>query len=231
MIKCAATLAELGCEVFLFETGKIDSTVLRNHGVHNFEDSTVKGLRGTVGDFQVIVDMNGSEEIFQVGAVILGEQSRRRIPYYPTPDLPPRTIEASRQKRGEVGIPYYSPGATSIPGLFLANPTGIAVSERVKGAAAAILAASVMPRGPRQNKGYTVVVDNAKCRGCGRCFSVCPYQAVDFKKNDVGGRYAVVDEALCKGCGNCIAVCPADAADSPYRDRLFLEHMIEELLL
>ena len=87
-----------------------------------------------------------------------------------------------------------------------------------------------MPRSPRQNKGYTVVVDESRCRGCGRCIQVCPYQAISFRKNDHGGWHAVVDEALCKGCGNCIPVCPSNAADSPYRDRRYLEQMIEEIL-
>jgi heterodisulfide reductase subunit A-like polyferredoxin len=170
-------------------------------------------------------------QVMQVGAVILGEQSRKRIPYMPLAGLPPHTVESSMQKRGLTGVPFFSPGATSIPGLFLANPSGINVSERIKGGAAAILAASVMPRRPRQNKGYTVAIDGSLCRGCGRCVQVCPYQAVSFRKNAAGGWSATVDEALCKGCGNCIPVCPSNAADSPYRDREYLEQMIEEILI
>jgi heterodisulfide reductase subunit A-like polyferredoxin len=54
---------------------------------------------------------------------------------------------------------------------------------------------------------------------------------VSFAKNAVGGRHAVVDEALCKGCGNCIAVCPSSAVDCPYRDRQYLEQMIDEVLV
>ena len=167
----------------------------------------------------------------QAGAVILGEQSRKRIPYMPMADLPAHIVESAMQKRGVTGIPFFNPGATSIPGLFLANPSGIAVSDRIKGTAAAMLAAAAMPRSPRQNKGYTVSVDDALCRGCGRCIAVCPYQAVSFRPNAMDGWYAVVDEALCKGCGNCIAVCPSNAADSPYRDRKYLNQMIAELLL
>ncbi len=135
------------------------------------------------------------------------------------------------QQRGVPGVPFFYPGATSVPGLFLANPPGIHVSQRTKGAAAAVLAASVMPRRPRHSKGYTVSIDPARCRGCGRCAEVCPHQAVSFHQNEFGYGTAVVDEALCKGCGNCIAMCPSNAADSPYRDRSYLEHMIREILL
>jgi len=76
-----------------------------------------------------------------------------------------------------------------------------------------------------------VVVDPARCRGCGRCMDACPFQAVFFRKNEVGGWHAVVDEALCKGCGNCISVCPSNASDSPYRDQAYLEQMLEEILV
>lgn len=228
----ASTLAEAGMEVFLFGSpAKPLSTPLDHPNIHNFMGSSVKGLRGTVGNFQITVETEGVTQVFQVGAVILGEQSRKQIPYIPTAGLLPHTVEASMQKRGVPGIPFFNPGATSVPGLFLANPPGINVSERIKGTAAAILAASTMPRSPRQNKGYTVVVDEARCRGCGRCIEVCPYQAVSFLRNEQGGWHSVVDEALCKGCGNCIPVCPSNAADSPYRDRRYLEQMLEEILI
>ncbi len=227
----AQTLAEAGMEVFLF--GSIDRPLedsLTHRNIQSFPGSSVKRLRGTVGEFQVTIETSGCQQEFQVGAVILGEHSRRRIPYIPKEELAPRPVESSMQKDGVSGIPFFTPGATSVPGLFLANPPGISVSERTKGTAAAMLAASVMPRGPRQNKGYTVAIDELRCRGCGRCIEICPYHAVSFARNAVGGWHAVVDEALCKGCGNCIAVCPSSAADCPYRDRLYLEQMIDEVL-
>jgi len=227
-LKSAMTLAEAGMEVFLFGTPGDDFV---HPNIHVFAGVNVKGLRGTVGNFQIIVDNEGLEQELLVGAVILGEKSRKTIPYMPMTELHPHIVESSMQMRGVPGIPFFYPGATSIPGLSLANPVGVNVSQRVKGAAAAIMAATVMPRRPRQNKGYTVVVNKSQCRGCGRCMQVCPYQAVSFNTNEVGGWYASVDQALCKGCGNCIPVCPSNAADSPYRDRRYLEQMIEEILL
>ena len=231
-LRSALSLAEAGMEVFLFGLSDRPLTESLDHpNIHAFLGSQVKRLRGTVGNFQVLTDTSGRLREFQVGAVILGESSRKRIPYVPMEELTPRLIEASMQKQGVSGVPFFTPGSTSVPGLFLANPPGINVSERIKGTAAAILAASVMPRSPRQNKGYTVVVDDLLCRGCGRCVAICPYHAVSFAKNAVGGYHATVDEALCKGCGNCIAVCPSGAADCRYRDRLYLEQMIDEVLL
>jgi heterodisulfide reductase subunit A-like polyferredoxin len=127
-------------------------------------------------------------------------------------------------------VPFAYPCTTSVPGLYLAEPAGINVSKLKKGTAAAMMVAAAMPRGPRQSKGFTVAIDRKLCRGCGRCTSACVYHAVTLQANEVGGWHAQVDEALCKGCGNCISVCPTGAADSPFRNRLFLEQALEELL-
>lgn len=229
-LKSALTLAESGMDVFLFgSSDKPFPMSLEHPNIHLFQNIRVKRIRGTVGNFQVLAEHEDGEQVFHVGAIILGEQARKTIPYMPSADLPAHLVESSMQRRGMAGTPFFNPGATSIPGLFLANPPSIHASERVKGAASAILAASVMPRRPRQNKGYTVVVDEGRCRGCGRCQVSCPYQAVNLRANSIGGWTAVVDEALCKGCGNCISACPSNAADSPYRNRLYLEQMIDEI--
>ena len=228
----ALTLAKGGMEVILL--GSPERPLPRpliHPNIHCFEGSRVKDIRGTLGDFHILIETGHFQQVLHVGALILGEKYRKHIPYTSSEDLPTRFVESSMQKREKPGIPFFYPGATSIAGLFLANPSGVRVSERVKGAAAAMLAAAVMPRGPRYNKGYTVVVDESRCRGCGRCIQVCPYQAIKFQKNSNGGWFAAVDEALCKGCGNCISVCPSNAADSPYRNQEFLEQMIEEILL
>lgn len=228
----ALTLAELGVEVFMFGSAPLEPSRITGHpNITLFEGAYVKEMSGTLGNFQVLADVAGVSQTFQVGAVIIGEKFRRLIPYIPQDGLPGRFVASAMQKAGETGIPFLYPGATSIAGLFLANPSGLNVSQRKKGAAAAALAAAVMPRGPRHNKGYTVVIDQVRCRGCGRCFSVCPYQAISFSSNPVGGKQASVDEALCKGCGNCISVCPTGAADSPYRNQTFLERILEEILL
>jgi NADPH-dependent glutamate synthase beta subunit-like oxidoreductase/NAD-dependent dihydropyrimidine dehydrogenase PreA subunit len=232
-ISSAIALAEIGMEVFLLrgteEPERHNNLIHPN--IHDFESYKVNSIRGTLGNFQISVQKGNFMQILHVGAVIIGEKSRRSIPYIPVEDFPRQIVGSSLQKRGKEGIPFLYPGATSIAGIFLANPSKILVSERIKGYSAAILAASVMPRSPRYNKGFTVVVDEKRCRGCGRCIQVCPYQAVSFRKNRVGGWFAVVDEALCKGCGNCISVCPSNSADSPYRDQRYLEEMIEEIFV
>jgi NADPH-dependent glutamate synthase beta subunit-like oxidoreductase/formate hydrogenlyase subunit 6/NADH:ubiquinone oxidoreductase subunit I len=230
-VNSAMTLAKTGLEVFWFERPGQKPIEKPDHpNIQHFKGFSVREISGTLGDFRLFVESNDFKQVIQVGAVILGKKSRKDIRYIHQEELPGHRVESSLQKEGVSGVPFFYPGATSIAGLFLADPPGISVSKNQKGAAAAILAATVMPRGPRQSKGFTVVVDEKLCRGCGRCIQVCPYQAVSLRRNAMGGWYASVDEALCKGCGNCISVCPSNAADSPYRDQVFLEEMLEEVL-
>ncbi len=225
------TLAEAGFEVFWFGTPGEPMPISSPHpNIHSFEEAVVTQLSGTVGEFQISFDIDGTHQALQVGAVILGEKARRTVQYILQKGLPSFTVKSGGQKPGVAKIPFFYPGATSIPGLFVADSPGVYVSKRRKGAAVAVQAAAIMPRGPRQNKGLTVVVDGTLCRGCGRCINMCPYQAITLSMNEIQGWYASVDEALCKGCGNCISVCPSNAADSPYRNQAFLEETLEELL-
>lgn len=230
-VNSALTLAKTGLEVFWFERpSKHPAKAPEHPNIHIFKGFSVREISGTLGDFRLFIESEDFKQVVPVGAVILGKKSRKDIRYIHQEELPGHFLESSLQKEGVAGVPFFYPGATSIAGLFLADPPGTSVSKSQKGSAAAILAATVMPRGPRQSKGFTVVVDQKLCRGCGRCIQVCPYQAVSLRRNAMDGWYASVDEALCKGCGNCISVCPSNAADSPYRNQVFLEEMLEEVL-
>ena len=227
----ALMLAETGIDVVMFgSTDKPLEIEISHPNIFCFKGSSVREMTGTLGNFQLSVDILGNLQEFNAGTVIMGERSRKQIKYFRQQEVESRTISSTMQVKGRVGLPYIMPGMTSIPGIFLADPSGISVSDRQKGASAAVLAAAIMPRGPRQSKGYTVVIDKDRCRGCGRCIAECTYQAITLVPNSVGGWAASVDEVFCKGCGNCISVCPTNAADSPYRDQAFLERSLEEML-
>ncbi len=231
-VTSAMMLADTGTDVVMFgATGKPLETELSHPNIFCFKGSFVREMTGTLGNFHINVDINGKVQEFNAGTVIMGERSRQQIKYLHQPGLAYNTVSSTMQATGRPGRPYIMPGMTSIPGIFLADPGGISVSNRQKGASAAVLASAIMPRGPRQSKGYTVVIDKDRCRGCGRCIKECAYQAITLSPNSVGGWAASVDEAFCKGCGNCISVCPTNAADTPYRDQAFLERSLEEIIM
>ena len=230
-VNSAVHLAEMDHDVFHFGTRQQPVAGALDHAnIHSFAGWNVIALRGTIGDFQILVESGVDRQVIRAGTVIMGEKARRRIPYSYQEGLPDKNIEPVLQQKDVADIPFTNPCATAVPGLFLAEPSGVNVSNLKKGAAAAIMAASALPRGPRQSKGFTVTIAARRCRGCGRCAGVCPYHAVTFASNQVGGWQAQVDEAICKGCGNCISVCPTGAADSPYRNTEYLEQALEEIL-
>jgi heterodisulfide reductase subunit A-like polyferredoxin len=231
-LTAAETLAEAGLDVILFGTDRHPLKKTPDHpNIHGFSEATVTSISGTIGNFKVRTRTPLADRTFIVGGIVLGENTRKIPLYRQHEGHPGRTVHAAPQKNGVHGTPFIYPGTTSISGLFMADPPGVLISKRIKGAAAAIMAAAAMPRGPRQSRGFSVKVKEGLCRSCGRCLEVCPYQAIAFRPNAVGGYYADVDDALCKGCGNCISVCPSDAADSPYRDHVYLEKTVEKLLL
>ena len=233
----ALTMANAGFEVLMFGSGKhpLDEAPDHPH-IFSFNGSSVNAVGGTIGNFQIHADCSDGPRTFNVGGVILGEKSRNIAIYHHHADLPGVKVQARMQKDQIPGIPFMYPCGTSIAGLFLADPPGIQISKRAKGEAAAIMTIAAIPNGPRQSRGFSVVIDEALCRGCGRCLKACPYQAISLKANGCSadreiGFTAVVDDALCKGCGNCISVCPSNAADSPFRDQVYLEQTLEELLM
>jgi len=228
----ALTLARLGIEVLMFGTQKHPLAHSLDHqNVHIYRGSEVSAISGTLGNFQVSVNTDNTMMSFVVGCVILGEKSRNISLYRQHRVLNSKTVQSFMQKDQALGRPFIYPGTTSISGLFLADPPGIQISKRTKGAAAAILVAAAMPRSSRQYRGFLVTIKENLCRSCGRCLNACPYEAISLKPNPHGEFAAEVDYALCKGCGNCISVCPSNAADSPFRDQAYLEETLEEVLV
>ena len=68
----------------------------------------------------------------------------------------------------------------------------------------------------------TVVIDTAKCKGCGLCVHACPTKTLGLSSNEVnhkGYAFAVVANDACIGCASCGLVCP-DACISVYRTKI-----------
>lgn len=51
-----------------------------------------------------------------------------------------------------------------------------------------------------------IIVDQARCTGCGICLTVCPEDAITLE-----AERAEIREELCNGCGACLSACPEAA--------------------
>ena len=98
-------------------------------------------------------------------------------------------------------------------GVFVAGTAHYpkTISETVsQSLAAASRASSLLSADSITASGSICDVDEKKCIGCGACFDVCSYGAVELKKTSKGQK-AYVNPVLCKGDGLCNAFCPTSA--------------------
>lgn len=72
-------------------------------------------------------------------------------------------------------------------------------------------------------------IEEAFCRGCGRCYEECRHGAIEFVDDDDGLKRARVIAVQCTGCGVCVSVCPSGAISlggtSPGQTGIIIETM------
>ncbi len=107
--------------------------------------------------------------------------------------------------------PKLRPVDAATGGIFFAGcaeaPKDIKDSV-TQASAAAARAGILMAKGKVTVEAITPIFDAEKCKACGLCTKVCPYNAITLNKELK--RIEIV-EAACGGCGTCAAECPSDA--------------------
>ncbi len=106
--------------------------------------------------------------------------------------------------------PKLKPIDTPTEGVFLAGaaqgPKDIPASV-AQGSAAASRAGRIMAADHWEIEPIVAYVWPDRCKECGICVSVCPYNAITGGK----GQIAKIVPAKCHGCGCCVAECPHNA--------------------
>jgi heterodisulfide reductase subunit A len=113
--------------------------------------------------------------------------------------------------------PKLRPLESSTAGIFLAGacqgPKDIPDTvAQASGAAAKVV--DLLSKGELELEPLRAVVDEDLCSGCRVCESLCPFSAIEVKKEVKKGSEklkAEVIEAMCQGCGLCGAACPTGA--------------------
>ncbi len=109
--------------------------------------------------------------------------------------------------------PKLRPLECSTAGIFLAgacqSPKDIPDTvAQASGAAAKVV--DLLSSGEIELEPLKAVVDKDLCSGCRVCESLCPFVAIEMKKDGESSRAEVI-EAMCQGCGLCSAACPTGA--------------------
>jgi heterodisulfide reductase subunit A len=107
--------------------------------------------------------------------------------------------------------PKLRPVDASTGGIFFAgcaeSPKDIKDSV-TQASAAAARAGILMAKGKVTVEAITPIIFPEKCKACGLCTKVCPYNAIILNKELK--RISII-EAACGGCGTCAAECPFGA--------------------
>ncbi len=131
---------------------------------------------------------------------------------------------SSGVEESNVAEKYYEPPLLQvIPSACNACPENMyIVSDQCMGCVAHPCM-EVCPKGAISMKNGKSFIDQEKCIHCGKCHSVCPYDAISHKKRpcaDVCGAGAIISDELgradidrtaCVSCGQCMAHCPFGA--------------------
>ncbi len=115
--------------------------------------------------------------------------------------------------------PELAPVETAVEGLFLAGtiqgPKDI-VDTVAQASAAAAKAATYLAHERVKLDPTVAVVNQEKCRGCGKCAEICLFQAPKLVPLEDGTFVAEINASLCKGCGTCGSWCPSGAIISSH---------------
>ena len=116
--------------------------------------------------------------------------------------------------------PKLRPVDAATGGVFFAgcaeSPKDIKDSV-TQASAAAARAGILMAKGKVTVEAITPILSLEKCKACGLCTKVCPYNALVLDKDK---KQLSIIEAACGGCGTCAAECPFGAlTQSHFTDR------------
>ncbi|UCE58806.1 MAG: CoB--CoM heterodisulfide reductase iron-sulfur subunit A family protein [Phycisphaerales bacterium] len=115
--------------------------------------------------------------------------------------------------------PELAPVETAVEGVLLAGtvqgPKDI-VDSVAQASGAAAKASVFLAYDQVKLDPAVAVVDEMRCRGCGKCIEVCPFQAPELVETMAGTHSARINASLCKGCGTCTSWCPAGAMTSKH---------------
>lgn len=127
--------------------------------------------------------------------------------------------------------PKLQPVDAATRGIFFAGCTEGPkdIKESVtQASAASARAIRLMHKGEILTEPITSEIITEKCRACGKCAEVCPYNAITVdKKNKIP---ATVNSAACAGCGTCAAECPFDAIIMNHFTDTQIIHQIDAML-
>jgi len=227
-VSCAQNLALQGFKVHLIHKcglpdEPLPETVSRRpvaaglgRDVQETGEAVVEAVRGHLGDFTVTGKAQGKRKTWRADVVCLTDEN-----------ILPLAIHEDMMGLKKFYRYDFSFFHTPQIGLYrVMHRTLKRVEAYQAGAALAAQVATTAANAFLNDHLLSPRVDPERCRGCGRCADICPFDAVSLMPNDLGGYTAQVLHYNCVGCGGCVGRCPVTALDMPYFSNQALEEIV-----
>lgn len=227
-VSCALNLAQQGLKVRLVLGGNLPGQDLPPEiarrplpqdlppSITVVERAEILSVEGSIGDFSVGARVEGRKRAWQADVVCLTDHNLL--------ELAPYAGQAGLKKFYRYDFAFFH---TPQVGLYRVMPRTL---RRVKAfEAGAALAAEVVGAAAQaflSDHQLSPRVDPERCRGCGRCEAICPFDAVRLVPGENGMYTSQVLRHNCVGCGGCVGRCPVTAMDIPYFSNQLLEKLV-----
>lgn len=184
-------------------------------GITGVEAAEIGSIGGHLGDFSVRARVDGRWRTWKADVICLTD-----------PNLIGLSMYAGRtglKKFYRYDFAFFN---TPQIGIYRVMPVTLKrVDPYQAGAALAGEVATTAAKAHLQDHQLSPRVDPDRCRGCGRCVEICPFEAVGLKQNPDGSFTSQVYHYNCVGCGGCVGRCPVTALDMPYFSNQLLQSM------
>jgi NADPH-dependent glutamate synthase beta subunit-like oxidoreductase/NAD-dependent dihydropyrimidine dehydrogenase PreA subunit len=184
------------------------------------DHATIDKISGHIGSFEVKARVDGKRVRWRADIICLTDENVLSLA------IPEELIGLKKFYRYNFAFFHTpQPGVYRVSSLTLSRlnafEAGVALAAQVARAAAEAFLKDheLSPR-----------VDPERCRGCGRCVEICPFDAIHLRANDRETYTAEVLRYNCVGCGGCVGRCPVTAMDMPYFSNRLLEEIVSGVL-
>jgi heterodisulfide reductase subunit A-like polyferredoxin len=180
------------------------------------QEVIVDSIRGHLGDFQLAVEENGKKRQWRADIVCLTDMNMLALA------IPEDMFGLKKFYRYDFAF-FHTPQI----GIYRVMPRTLSrVTPFQAGSALAAQVATAAAEAFLKDHELSPRVDPRRCRGCGRCADICPFDAVRMIANDRGFYTAEILRHNCVGCGGCVGRCPVTAMDMPYFSNRLLEEIV-----
>ncbi len=188
--------------------------------ISDIPEATVIRIKGHMGNFEAKVEVEGKLRTWRADIVCIADLHLLPLA------IPEGTFGLKKFYR--YNFAFFN---TPQVGLYRVMPRTLRrVSAGQAGAALAAHVASAAAEAYMKDNELSPTIDRDRCRGCGRCVEICPFNAVYLRTNERGFYTAEVLRYNCVGCGGCVGRCPVTAIDMPYFSNRIIDSIVTHVM-